>query len=243
MSLEQIWLREILRVNREVQYHVPLIRNLETRCTNFDWSDSEFQSAIVEKVLRDQQQVKFPPNQYEAASFWEALIQAIRKKSSQPDKIHPELLLKEEESKQIKSNKETENLRAGWYRNYDLADICDETTTSQLSNSETDSIIVLPSCPPSRHRCYPFRVETGCLKETIGFIMWPAGYTLIEFALDNPQLFHNKRVLELGAGIGFSSIVLAKYCRPSALIVTDFDPRVVQNIHNNFKISQTKKRV
>ena len=64
---------------------------------------------------------------------------------------------------------------------------------------------------------------------------------LSEFALDNPQLFRGKRVLELGAGIGLTSVMLATFTGLAAITATDFDVRALENIHHNFINSKLER--
>lgn len=221
-------------MSREVQPVEPLLQRLR-QCT-FDWSDDDFQSLLVTRVLHDAQQVSFPPNKFRSAHFWRELLACMRERLPAGAALHPELLAKEAEAMSIGDAIEAENMTAGWYRSFELASIADETTTSTLEGP-TNSIVVLPTCTADRTRCFPFRVESGNMAASIGLVMWPAGFLLCEFALDHPELFRGKRILELGAGIGLTSVVCARYTRPKAIIATDFDTRALQNIHHNFKLS------
>lgn len=153
-------------------------------------------------------------------------------------KLHPELAAAECESRALIESLDTEeDVFSGWYRNFCLAAVCNDRTTSTL-DCATSSVLVLPEAEQVGQRVYPFRVETGCLASSIGLVMWPAGFLLCEFALDFPEFFRNKRVLELGAGIGLTSTILATFTRPAAIVATDFDVRALQNIHHNFECSQ-----
>lgn len=235
LSLSQLWVREVLRVSREVTRCESLLAHLDSLCA-VDWSNDEFQSAIVMRVLHDPQQADFPPNQFESAYFWRDLIARIRTRSNGAP-LHAQLAEKEVAVLALIATSASEDMTAGWNRSFEVADVCDETTTSRM-NGRTESVVVLPTCAPDRTRCYPFRVETGCMAASIGLVMWPAGFLLCEFALDHPRLFAGKRVLELGAGIGLTSVFVAKHTRPSAVIATDFDVRALRNIDHNFKINE-----
>lgn len=234
-------------MSREVSPRAPLLTKLAARCP-FDFSATDFQQALVDRVLHDPQQQRYPPNRYQAAYFWRDLVAKIREKiaaaasTSASVEIHPALAEREKDALALADANEEEDLRAGFYRNFELASVCDATTTSRLGG-ETDSVLVLPSCPADRSHLYPFRVETGNMAASIGLVQWPAGFLMCEFALDYPEIFAGKRVLELGAGIGLTSTILARHTRPAAIVATDFDVRALENIHNNFTSSQPHTRI
>jgi hypothetical protein len=43
----------------------------------------------------------------------------------------------------------------------------------------------------------------------VGMKLWEAGFFLAEYALSHPELFQGKNVVEIGAGTGFTGLVLA----------------------------------
>ena len=43
-----------------------------------------------------------------------------------------------------------------------------------------------------------------------GICSWRAAELLCQFLIDSPELLHNKRVCELGAGLGLVSIIVNK---------------------------------
>lgn len=90
-------------------------------------------------------------------------------------------------------------------------------------------------------------VKTVILKEnrskisngTTGLNVWESALAISEWAIENRGDFDNKRILELGAGTGLSSLIIAKCCSPKTLHITDGNDLVienlVENVANNFE--------
>jgi len=69
---------------------------------------------------------------------------------------------------------------------------------------------------------------------TIGGSFWLSSIALLLFIEENKELFHQKRVLELGAGIGLPSMFIAKACNPASVVATDMeDVTLALNIIGN----------
>lgn len=56
-----------------------------------------------------------------------------------------------------------------------------------------------------------------------GSRVWEGSLVLLQWACENPQLFTDRSVLELGAGCGLLGLAVAKVARPSEMVVSDFD--------------------
>lgn len=73
---------------------------------------------------------------------------------------------------------------------------------------------------------------------TTGLNVWEAALALCEWSVANKLLICGKNVLELGAGIGLSGLVIGKCCRPTSITLTDGDDNVLdyltENVRNNF---------
>lgn len=72
--------------------------------------------------------------------------------------------------------------------------------------------------------------------------VWPAAIALTEFVLLHPAFIQNKRVVELGAGLGLPSLFAARFA--SSVLCTDHSPEAVQLAqlsaqHNNLSNIQT----
>ncbi|KAM6250260.1 protein-lysine N-methyltransferase EEF2KMT [Porphyrio hochstetteri] len=72
---------------------------------------------------------------------------------------------------------------------------------------------------------------------TTGLVTWDAALHLAEWAVENPGVFTDRTVLELGSGMGFTGIAICKACKPQTYIFSDCHPRVLtqleENIHFN----------
>ncbi|XP_004930434.1 protein-lysine N-methyltransferase EEF2KMT isoform X1 [Bombyx mori] len=80
---------------------------------------------------------------------------------------------------------------------------------------------------------------------TTGMRTWEAALMLSDWILCNKELFSSKDVLELGSGIGFTGITLAKFCEPKSVTMTDCHEDVLQVLCENVDInfpSQCKNR-
>ena len=64
--------------------------------------------------------------------------------------------------------------------------------------------------------------------------VWPAAKAMTEFLLSHPDLTNNKKVLEIGAGIGLPSFSIASNI--SELIISDHDPDAVALLDKNIAL-------
>jgi predicted nicotinamide N-methyase len=64
--------------------------------------------------------------------------------------------------------------------------------------------------------------------------VWPAARAMTEFLLSHPDLTNNKKVLEIGAGIGLPSFSIASNI--SELIISDHDPDAVALLDKNIAL-------
>jgi len=72
---------------------------------------------------------------------------------------------------------------------------------------------------------------------------WEAGHFLAEYALANPSLFKEKRILELGSGIGLTGLTIAAQCSPEEILMTDHNDEVIANLRYNVRINEEEGHV
>ncbi|KAK5992123.1 Protein-lysine N-methyltransferase EFM3 [Cladobotryum mycophilum] len=73
---------------------------------------------------------------------------------------------------------------------------------------------------------------------TTGLRTWEAALHLGQFLCQNPNIVAGKRILELGAGTGYLSILCAKYLQSTHVIASDGSDDVVNNFPDNFFLNQ-----
>ncbi|CAN0422904.1 unnamed protein product, partial [Discosporangium mesarthrocarpum] len=60
-----------------------------------------------------------------------------------------------------------------------------------------------------------------------------------EFCASNPRIFRGRRILELGAGVGVTGLLVAACCEAKEMVLTDYAPsRVLANLRLNAEINQ-----
>ncbi|CAI5741706.1 unnamed protein product [Peronospora destructor] len=74
----------------------------------------------------------------------------------------------------------------------------------------------------------------------VGLKLWEAGWFLAEYVIAHTSEFHDRKVLEFGAGVGFTGMVVACVCRSSRVVLTDYAPTVMQNLRYNVEINSNK---
>ncbi|NXK90300.1 EF2KT methyltransferase, partial [Formicarius rufipectus] len=72
---------------------------------------------------------------------------------------------------------------------------------------------------------------------TTGLVTWDAALHLAEWAVENPKLFSDRTVLELGSGIGFTGIAICKTCQPKTYIFSDCHHCVLRQLGENVQLN------
>lgn len=67
--------------------------------------------------------------------------------------------------------------------------------------------------------------------------LFQAAIVLADWALCNKAVFFGKKVLELGSGVGFSGVTIAKHCAPQSMYLTDCHSGVLKAICDNIQIN------
>ncbi|CAH0473637.1 unnamed protein product [Peronospora belbahrii] len=74
----------------------------------------------------------------------------------------------------------------------------------------------------------------------VGLKIWEAGWLLAEYVIAYQDELRDRNVLELGAGVGLTGMVLACVCRATRVVLTDYAPIVLQNLRYNVEINLNK---
>lgn len=92
------------------------------------------------------------------------------------------------------------------------------------------------SSPPDENivgiRVYPHHNDVGISK------VWEAGACLAEFLVAHPGQIRDKKVLELGAGVGLTGIVAAGLCQTKHLHMTDYTEACLDNMEHNIAVNK-----
>lgn len=80
-------------------------------------------------------------------------------------------------------------------------------------------------------RIYPHHNDVGIRK------LWEAGGALAEYLIMHPELIKGRVVLELGAGVGLTGIVVAGLCGTKRLHMTDYTESVFGNMKHTIDIN------
>lgn len=73
------------------------------------------------------------------------------------------------------------------------------------------------------------------ITNSTGLSVWLGAEVLCDFLLKNRPLVDQKSVLELGAGLGLTGILVAKHLKASRTVLTDGDSGVLRNLRSNME--------
>ncbi|KAK9876876.1 hypothetical protein WA026_015911 [Henosepilachna vigintioctopunctata] len=135
-----------------------------------------------------------------------------------------------------------------------------EKQNSTVADCVFDAFGRLVALPyPSSNFCYTYHLiakneNSGCiplilLKENINIIsegttglkVWQASQMLAEWVLQNPTYVENRKILELGSGIGLTGLIVSNLAKPSKYILTDCHPTVLSVLSDNVKLNTNMK--
>ncbi|KAJ8251024.1 hypothetical protein GJAV_G00216280 [Gymnothorax javanicus] len=72
---------------------------------------------------------------------------------------------------------------------------------------------------------------------TTGLVTWDAALYLTEWALENPQVFKDRNVLELGSGVGLTGVAVCLSCAPGRYVFSDCHHSVLRLLRNNLRLN------
>jgi len=87
------------------------------------------------------------------------------------------------------------------------------------------------SRPWLRIKIYPYHND-------VALRLWEAGAGLAEYFIENPDLVRGKHVVELGAGVGLTGLVIAGCCEARSVHMTDYTEGCRVNLAYNISINQ-----
>ncbi|CAG5121671.1 unnamed protein product [Candidula unifasciata] len=119
----------------------------------------------------------------------------------------------------------------------DIADEMYETYTDLLSRSEDeDETLCYKSYKMPSGECISLQESVHLVSQgTTGLSTWQAAQHLAEWILENPHIFANRSVTELGSGLGLTGIVSCKYCQIQSYAFTDCHAQVLYLLSKNIE--------
>eukprot|EP01102_Stenamoeba_stenopodia_P019531 TRINITY_DN7409_c0_g1_i2.p1 TRINITY_DN7409_c0_g1~~TRINITY_DN7409_c0_g1_i2.p1 ORF type:complete len:395 (+),score=76.01 TRINITY_DN7409_c0_g1_i2:208-1392(+) len=182
--------------------------------TNFRLKSERIQRGFVRRVLNDRLSVSYPPLSAYSVRFAKHYYSMI-------------------ESENVEVIEEFLDVYLGL--------LMREGTMSSLKNrrfAEVDGHLVFRL----KERTDRIIIKVSSEMTNVGLVMWEAGYLLSEFIIYHPELFDNKRCLELGSGVGLSGIALSLFAKPTSVVFTDYSDPVLDNIEANLLINDLCER-
>lgn len=76
-------------------------------------------------------------------------------------------------------------------------------------------------------------------EDSTGITVWSASIILAHWIADMKMFFHNKTVMELGAGCGLAGIVAGRCTSADKVVVSDLFQRTMENLHHNVEMNRT----
>mmetsp|Transcript_30120 Transcript_30120/g.39665 ORF Transcript_30120/g.39665 Transcript_30120/m.39665 type:complete len:345 (+) Transcript_30120:129-1163(+) len=72
----------------------------------------------------------------------------------------------------------------------------------------------------------------------VGMKPWAAAYLLTEWLVEHPEKVNGKNILEIGAGVGLTGLMVGAALCPNKLYLTDYVEEVVENLNKNVTLNQ-----
>mmetsp|Transcript_19107 Transcript_19107/g.31832 ORF Transcript_19107/g.31832 Transcript_19107/m.31832 type:complete len:575 (+) Transcript_19107:136-1860(+) len=94
---------------------------------------------------------------------------------------------------------------------------------------------------PGKPLC-SIRFRSGSINQ-VGLVPWEAGMMAVDFAVAYKRFFKGKSLVELGAGVGLSGILLKKVCELSSVLLTDYEQSVLDNLRHNVSVNTSDNSV
>ena len=177
-------------------------------------ANPEYQATFYKEVLRDEAHSRLPPSRYRLRVLKKIVddLQASFK-DSETDVISDEIMELYSKLMAVPQKPELEEANGEALVNYTLP------------------------CSPEHGLNFSIleRRSTLAMAGTTGFRTWDAALHLGSFFSTSlgKMFIQRKRVIELGAGTGFLSVLCAKFFNPKFVLATDGSEEVLQNLRAN----------
>ncbi|CAI5734959.1 unnamed protein product [Hyaloperonospora brassicae] len=206
-------LQRVLEAYRAMEPVRSLMQTIKTQFAHEQqWASLAFQAQLVQFVVDDPICHDFPPQRTYTYRFLKAFVSEIEALHVDIDDRVVEALMEFVLNKKLRDD--SLYAEAMHYVSYTVPTAA---TTSKVVTCRVASLL-----------------------NEVGLRLWEAGWLLAEYVLRHAHDFHDKTVLELGAGVGFTGMALACVCRSSRVVLTDYAPNVLQNLRYNVELNSDK---
>lgn len=108
---------------------------------------------------------------------------------------------------------------------------------SQPPNPEESCYLSFRLPPDDNHDQSLLKIRVYPYHNDVALRLWEAGATLAEYFLQYTTLVEGKRVIELGAGVGLTGLVVAGRCGAENVYLTDFTEACRVNLAHNVLVN------
>ncbi|CEG42734.1 Predicted methyltransferase [Plasmopara halstedii] len=205
-------LQRVIEAYRAMEPVRDVIALIKTKfAVNKRWASLDFQAQIVELVIKDAVCEDFSPLRRYTYSFLKKFVDEIESVNGSLDDELVETLMNYVLS--VKVSEDTLNAEAMHYVSYTIP--------------KTEASIIV-TC------------RVASVMNDVGLKIWEAGWLLAEYIIAHKSEFKDRKVLELGSGVGFTGMVLACVCHARHIVLTDYAPSVMQNLRYNVELNMSK---
>jgi predicted nicotinamide N-methyase len=124
---------------------------------------------------------------------------------------------------------------------------CDDDTLMELIRQSCNASITTTDPEESCHQSFHLvnhnqpllQIRVYPHHNNVALRLWPAAAALAEYILSEPSLFApHDVVLETGAGVGLTGIVMAAATPVRKIVLTDYTATAVDNLRHNVQLNQ-----
>ena len=107
-----------------------------------------------------------------------------------------------------------------------------------VSKTSDLNVVSLYTVDEEEERPLPLRIRVFPHHNSVALRLWEAGAGLAEFLLTHSELVSGCHVVELGAGVGCTGLVVAGCCNPRSVHMTDYSTTCLENLEHNIRINE-----
>jgi len=82
------------------------------------------------------------------------------------------------------------------------------------------------------------RIRVYLQHNDVALRLWEASAALCEYLLEYPKHVEGQCVLETGAGVGLTGLVVSRYCKSKQVLLTDYTAEALSNLRHNIALNQ-----